>query len=417
MLSKSQTINPLIHSQSSKLFIKFLISVWIFITAYIFLYFYEKAYIAMAAVVFGSLVLSPINLYLERKGHYPQSRLFFIMSCDFYIYVTSLGFGHLTKVEYYYIPSIIVALILFEITDLSKIVFSTLLPVLLLLITEIVGTAYIPDQYICRTEHIKIFSIVNFLGAYAITGIFLKIFVDTIREQRASLITAAKMSSLGEMAGGIAHEINNPLSIIVMKANQMRKRLESEPHLITTKSLDDLTKIEITANRIAKIIKGLRTFSRESEKDPPQKISLKEILDDTLELCYEKLKFKNIQLTSDIPADLTINCRPTQISQIFMNLVSNSMDAIEKLDTPWIKITAQIENQTVKICLVDSGPGIPKHIVTKMMQPFYTTKDIGKGTGLGLSISQSIAKDHGGILYYDDSASNTTFVLELPVGS
>jgi len=413
MLSKPQTINPLIHSQSSKLFLKFLLSVWIFITAYIFLYFYEKAYIAMAAVIFGSLILSPINLLLEKKGFFAQSRLFFIISCDFYIYVTSLGFGHATKVEYYYIPSIIVALILFEITDLSKIVFSTLLPVVLLLITEIIGTSYIPDQYICRTEHIKIFTVVNFLGAYAITGIFLKIFVDTIREQRASLITAAKMSSLGEMAGGIAHEINNPLSIIVMKANQMRRRLESDPHLVA-KGLDDLNKIEITANRIAKIIKGLRTFSRDSEKDPPQKNSLKEILDDTLELCYEKLKFKNIQLTSEIPADLLINCRPTQISQIFMNLVSNSMDAIEKLESPWIKITAQTENQNVKITIADSGPGIPRHIVTKMMQPFYTTKDIGKGTGLGLSISQSIAKDHGGQLYYDDGASNTTFILILP---
>lgn len=367
----------------------------------------------MAAVIFGSLILSPINLLLEKKGFFAQSRLFFIISCDFYIYVTSLGFGHATKVEYYYIPSIIVALILFEITDLSKIVFSTLLPVVLLLITEIIGTSYIPDQYICRTEHIKIFTVVNFLGAYAITGIFLKIFVDTIREQRASLITAAKMSSLGEMAGGIAHEINNPLSIIVMKANQMRRRLESDPHLVA-KGLDDLNKIEITANRIAKIIKGLRTFSRDSEKDPPQKNSLKEILDDTLELCYEKLKFKNIQLTSEIPADLLINCRPTQISQIFMNLVSNSMDAIEKLESPWIKITAQTENQNVKITIADSGPGIPRHIVTKMMQPFYTTKDIGKGTGLGLSISQSIAKDHGGQLYYDDGASNTTFILILP---
>ena len=413
MLNNIKNTNHLLYSKSSKLFIRFLISVLICIIGYSLIYIYEKAYISGIAVALGIFILSPLTYILEKKSYHAQARLLFMISCDFYIYATSLGFGHTIKTEYYYIPAILITLILFEITDTIKIIFFTLLPIALLLITEIYGTSFIPQEYICNTPNVKLYSIINFLGAYAITGVFLKIFVDTIRDQRATLLTSAKMSSLGEMASGIAHEINNPLSIILMKSSHIKKRLESE-NPDCEKISEDVSKIENTAHRIAKIIKGLRTFSRDSEKDPLQLTSIKEILEDTLELCHEKLRFKNIEVSSDIPKNLETLCRPPQISQIFMNLLSNSMDAIEHHSNPWIKVIAAAENGVIKIKFIDSGPGVPEEIITKIMQPFYTTKDIGKGTGLGLSISQGIAKDHGGQLYYQDNSPHTTFVLELP---
>ena len=240
------------------------------------------------------------------------------------------------------------------------------------------------------------------------------IFANTINEQKSSLITSAKMSSLGEMASGIAHEINNPLSVILMKSLQIKSHLNKE-NINKDQIIEELIKIENTTKRIAKIIKGLKSFSRNSDKDPLQKVNVNDIINDTLELCSEKLKSKSINLEKNTSFNPTISCQPIQISQVFMNLVQNSIDAIEKHELPWIKITTQQDSDKVKIYFTDSGLGISDDVVEKMMQPFYTTKDIGKGTGLGLSITKGIIEDHNGEFYYDKTNPNTTFVVTLPI--
>jgi C4-dicarboxylate-specific signal transduction histidine kinase len=109
-----------------------------------------------------------------------------------------------------------------------------------------------------------------------------------------------------------------------------------------------------------------------------------------------------------------INCVPVQITQIFVNLISNSFDAISRLDDKWIKIDCEIENKEVVINFTDSGTGISESMRKVIMQPFYTTKPKGKGSGLGLSICQRIATSHGGSFKYLDNKSNTTFEIRLP---
>ncbi len=109
--------------------------------------------------------------------------------------------------------------------------------------------------------------------------------------------------------------------------------------------------------------------------------------------------------------------RPTQISQVLLNLLNNSFDAIEERAEKWIRVRFEI-NSNKKILIIkvtDSGDGIPNEIVHKMMNPFFTTKDIGKGTGLGLSISKGIIEEHGGHLIYNAQSKNTEFVVELPI--
>ena len=160
-----------------------------------------------------------------------------------------------------------------------------------------------------------------------------------------------------------------------------------------------------------------------------------QILHDSLELCAERLKHKGIQLHVNCPEDLKIECRPAQISQILLNLLNNSFDAIvedtgnrllrqasqlreserEQQHSKWVRVDVSCVNEVIEISVMDCGLGIPAHVVEKMMNPFFTTKEIGKGTGLGLSISVGIASDHNGKLYYDSKSPNTRFVLELPV--
>ena len=238
------------------------------------------------------------------------------------------------------------------------------------------------------------------------------------RESQAQLYSKAKLSTLGEMASGIAHEINNPLTIISIKSqkvNNQIKRLfieETEKNSIH-KSLTD---IESTVERIAAIVKGLRNFSRDSEQDPYSNVQINKIVNEVTDLCREKIAKKNINLKINCPQDIELTCNSVQISQVIMNLVSNSIDAIENLNDKWVEINAsKINTDTIQIEVVDSGLGIPADVEDKIMEPFFTTKDVGKGTGLGLSISKGIIEMHGGKLQYQLKNGHTCFKVTLPL--
>lgn len=234
-----------------------------------------------------------------------------------------------------------------------------------------------------------------------------------IREQEAKIISSSKLSALGEMAGGIAHEINNPLAIIQAKCEQIKRMAEQKK--LDEKKLDDGISLTLaTIERIAKIVRGLRSFSRSSEKDAMEPKELSKILSETISLCQEKLKFQGIELRLAVDDGLVLCCRDAQIAQIFMNLIINSQHAMEERGEKWIEIRAEKKESRIQVLFIDSGFGISDEIKEKIMQPFFTTKAPGKGTGLGLSISRSIAEDHGGSLAYDPSAAHTTFVLDLP---
>lgn len=234
-----------------------------------------------------------------------------------------------------------------------------------------------------------------------------------IEEQRALMVHSSRLSTLGEMAGGVAHEVNNPLAIILGKTNQLKKKIHSgELHPQTI--LDSLDIIEKTADRIGKIVKGLKLFSRSGEGEPFQSYPLASILNDTLDLCSERLRQKQIQLILKVEPTIVLECRNVQISQILLNLIGNALDAVQNTENPWIEIGAHQNKEVAQIYVMDSGHGISPEIIERLMIPFFTTKELGQGTGLGLSISKSLAEDHGGSLIYDKNSTNTRFVLTLP---
>ncbi len=235
---------------------------------------------------------------------------------------------------------------------------------------------------------------------------------SALMAQRERLVAAAKMSSLGEMAGGIAHEINNPLAIIIGKISQLKRRMEANPE-----ATESLTVIETTAKRIAAIIKGLSAFSRNAEKDEMEKIEVLPLIIETLELSKERYRFNSVELKINIQLQekIYVMGRPSQLLQVLINLLNNAYDAVEFLDKRWVEVTVLKESGYCKICITDSGSGISPQIVEKIMTPFFTTKKVGKGTGLGLSISKGLIEDHKGKLYYDSKNPHTSFIIELPI--
>ncbi len=218
------------------------------------------------------------------------------------------------------------------------------------------------------------------------------------------------------MSAGIAHEINNPLAVIGAKTTMIKRRItkgDFNPETLLT----DLSKIDATVDRISKIIKGLKSFSRSDDQEPFEVADPHLIIDDVMGLCQDRMKNRGVRLEIIKNSTGMIQCRQHQIAQVILNLLNNGADAIEGQTDPWIKIELQNQKDQIEISVTDCGLGIPPAVVKKMMQPFFTTKEVGKGTGLGLSISKGIIETHNGQLVYDGKSANTRFVITLPVAS
>ena len=196
---------------------------------------------------------------------------------------------------------------------------------------------------------------------------------EKIKQQQELLIQSEKMSGLGQVAAGIAHEINNPLAIITGYSEHLEKMLADE-------SIDKsrmgymVDKIQTTTVRISKIIRGLRTYARHGIDDPFQECSLNEIVADVLILANESLVGRCIEIRKEFADDERyIDCRAEQISQVILNLVTNAMDATEGNDERWIEVSIDSNESHHFVRIIDSGHGIPEDIASHMFDPFYTT--------------------------------------------
>lgn len=228
---------------------------------------------------------------------------------------------------------------------------------------------------------------------------------------------SAKMATLGEMASGIAHEINNPLFVINGFASKIDSSIERG--ILDVNELKNIsTIIQRNCKRVTSIISGLRLLSRKSKLDDLEVKCLKEIISTTVDISRERFRLSEIKLIDNIDykVESLIECLPEQISQVLVNLLNNAYDSlcsIEKSDK-WISLDfVELEDRVV-FSLTDCGDIVDSSVAKNIMQPFYTTKESGKGTGLGLSISKEIISKHGGKFYLDEHCENMRFVIELP---
>jgi signal transduction histidine kinase len=221
----------------------------------------------------------------------------------------------------------------------------------------------------------------------------------------------ARLALIGEIASGIAHEIKNPLSVILI----FSKKLTSGP------SKDDElmhSHIYKNAERINKIVKSLTMQSRESSQDEMNPVALNNIVEDAVEMFNSKLMMSKITLTKKLNFEGEINCRQAAISQVIANLMANAIDAVSDAPTfspREIQIETGIDHNEVYVRINDSGPGVPDALTEKIFDSFITTKQSGKGTGLGLSISKRIMEEHGGFLSLNPQISKSCFELRFPI--
>lgn len=273
------------------------------------------------------------------------------------------------------------------------------------------------DTYLAhwrREAGIYIFAVIvlNLVGIYIIFK-YLK-YAKALAEKQMQLASTAKMVALGEMSASIAHEINNPLAIILGNSRKLR-RLMSEPDFDREKYLYAIGKIDVTIERISKIILGLKKFARESEVDTSP-VTLQAIMNETFGISMERFRSKGVELTMNLhdPA-VMVMVNEVQMTQVLINLLNNSFDAVCELPEKWVRIESVQIGKLIQLSVIDSGKGLSKGLADRVMEPFFTTKELGKGTGLGLSISKGIIEAHRGRLFYDPKSLNTKFTIELPV--
>jgi signal transduction histidine kinase len=276
----------------------------------------------------------------------------------------------------------------------------------------------------------------------------LEVTLCELQQAQTQLIQAEKMSSLGQMVAGIAHEINNPISFIfgnltyteeytgkLMKLLQMYRDEYPEPSPAIQEEievleldflLDDLPKMlssmQVGATRIRDIVRSLRNFSRLDESDM-KKVNIHEGIDSTLMILEHRLKVQPdrpaIQIVKEYGQLPLVECYAGLLNQVFMNIIANAIDVLQQpLENPGIiRIRTEVEGTLAVIRIADNGAGITDRVKQRIFDPFYTTKRIGSGMGMGLAISHSIIveKHKGEIQCFSVVGKGTEFRIEIPI--
>lgn len=232
--------------------------------------------------------------------------------------------------------------------------------------------------------------------------------------ERARLISSSKLAALGEMAGGIAHEINNPLAVISGLADQLLAFENGGEHSVLKREM--LQDLKGSVERISKIIKGMRCLSRDASRDPKRREEVQDLLLETISICRMRFENQGVSLDWQMPEEpLFVNCRAVEIGQVLLNLLNNALDAVSGFTNKWVRVELTSNEKELFLRVTDSGTGISDSVREKMFRPFFTTKPVGKGTGIGLSISLAIVEAHTGSLHYEPYAGHTSFLVRLPL--
>ena len=280
------------------------------------------------------------------------------------------------------------------------------------------------DLYAARRSAILAF-VIGLLGVTVGSILLSKRMVMRIAQEaqekqsiNRQLIEAGKLASLGELAAGVAHEVNNPLGIILQEAGWMQDLMEEEDiqSLPTLGEFNKcLNRIQTQGRRCKEITHKLLSFARKT--DPTVKnAQLNDLIKEVIDLSQQRARYSNVKITSNLWDDLPpVNVSPSEVQQVLLNLINNSLDAIGNKGGT-IGITSKIDDDKVVVDVTDDGPGIPQANLSRVFEPFFSTKPVGQGTGLGLSICYGIIKRLGGdILVDSELGAGTTFHVYFPL--
>ena len=231
-----------------------------------------------------------------------------------------------------------------------------------------------------------------------------------IEESRVRATMASKMASLGELSAGVAHEINNPLAILMGTVNSLEIFFNDKDKL--KNKVETMNK---AIHRIAKIVKGLGKFSRSAENTEMIFVCLSDIVAEAIVMTEIKAKKLDVKIQTSLNSKEQVYCNPLEIEQVVINLVNNAIDAAHASPDKTVLVNVFDQNQCAVLQVIDSGMGISSDVEEKIFNPFFTTKPLGEGTGLGLSICKGIVESHKGDIGINKNFQQTCFEVKIPL--
>lgn len=363
-----------------------------------------------APFVFGG------GLLLMRAGYTVTARASVLVISYIAGYAVAASLGPESYFQFIFLFASAFGIVFFSSADRLLLLLGLGAPVVALTMLEV--TDYQPVFGMSRANldpsHLSIMRIGTMVMLWAILIFHFMYFVRGRRKLQEQLISSAKMVGMGRMAAGIAHEVNNPLQLIVSRAERLKIQI-MQPQTNPSEIVKDAEQIVSVAMRIASIVKGLLALSRDASLDDMRPVTVKSVIDTSLDFCRARLESKNIRFkVAEVPNEWSIRGRPTQLSEVMLNVLNNSFDAVITESEQWIEVQVEADDEWIELSVLDSGAGVEEALQHKIFDPFFTTKPLGKGTGLGLSVSQGIVLGHGGQIFLDKKSPNTKFVIRLP---
>ena len=245
------------------------------------------------------------------------------------------------------------------------------------------------------------------------------------RDKDAQIIQSAKLASLGEMATNIAHEINQPLTVIKLTSSGLRRMMRRRETIDNEMLAEELESIDAQIERVRAIIDHMRTFVRRPRDTKSEYIDISVPLQDCFKFVGEQLRLDEVEVRMDLQKLPLLMANSNKVEQVFLNIIGNARDAMDDHvarvghgHRKVLTVRSFVEDDEAVVTFSDTGGGIPHDVRDRIFEPFFTTKEVGRGTGLGLSVSYGIIADYGGTLgFWVDEGIGTTFRVALPLGS
>lgn len=308
----------------------------------------------------------------------------------------------------------------------ETVILPTVAGTLLISENECVGTLWLGREHVLSSDETRLFVALGDIAANAIRRAALhddlQVQLETLQRTQAHLVQSEKLAAIGGLVAGVAHELNNPLTSVVLYSEMLQARF-SDP--ATSR---DLERIVLEARRASKIVRGLLEFARQR---PPERkpVLINHVLQSALDLMSYELHSHNVQVNLSLDETLPSTLAdPHQLQQVFVNIITNALQAMQGyVEHGQLTLTTRIgpsifglpqagDSQVIRMTFQDNGPGISKESLDRIFDPFFTTKPLGQGTGLGLAICHGFVREHGGQLWAEsEPGQGATFFLELPI--